>query len=458
MAIARGQGAQKYVDPTAVGTGDFVIAAATDPILKEFYLPAVQDLLNSTRFLLTYIRTNTDSIETTGRYAVGLVRTGRNEGHGYIGEYGFLPDPQQQVHTQYRYRMRSNYGRISITGMSMAASRNGQGAWLRTLENEISGLAEDMQHERNRIAFGNGSGALAVATASSGATITVAYPGGFVNPGPGTQYLRAGMRVALVDASLTFNDIGGANTGTIVSVDDANNQVTLSGTLASAITTTPHALVKAGQTGATGLESTSCENEPYGIAALVNDGNAPSFGANITFPRSTGGGLGENNTWVGDIDASTNGLWRATVVDNNGSPIAFNPDMLEQAENLLAQNSGHTIDAWVTTYGIRRQFLNHLIGQKRYTTLKLDGGWETLEYNGRPLVPDKDCTRGRIYGLNFDSMMRFTLADYQWMEGDGSILHRLPDRDQYQATLFCYDAMGTNARNRNILIRDILDG
>ena len=89
--------------------------------------------------------------------------------------------------------------------------------------------------------------------------------------------------------------------------------------------------------------------------------------------------------------------------------------------------------------------------------MKLDGGWTALEYSGRPLVVDKDCTRGRIYGLDLETLYLFVETDYQWMDADGSILHRLPNFDAYQATLYRYWQLGGDARNRNVIIKDLID-
>ena len=47
--------------------------------------------------------------------------------------------------------------------------------------------------------------------------------------------------------------------------------------------------------------------------------------------------------------------------------------------------------------------------------------------------------------------------DYNWLDKDGSVLHRLPDHDAYQATLFRYSELICRARNRLAVIRDIQD-
>jgi hypothetical protein len=80
-----------------------------------------------------------------------------------------------------------------------------------------------------------------------------------------------------------------------------------------------------------------------------------------------------------------------------------------------------------------------------------------LTYDGRPLVVDKDCTRGRIYGLSLETIFIMSETDYDWMDQDGSVLQRMENTDAFQACLYRYWQMGTDARNRNGSIQDILD-
>jgi len=190
--------------------------------------------------------------------------------------------------------------------------------------------------------------------------------------------------------------------------------------------------------------------EPWGLAAVVDDGNP-------TWPFS-GNASAARDQYVGGLDASAYPIWRAAIVDNGGIPIPFAQDLLQKGMDLVDQIGDGNVGMFMTTHGIRRQYMNQLVSQKRFVgTMSLDGGYSAISYDERPMVVDKDCTRGRIYGLDLDTLMWFMEEDYRWMDEDGSILQRLLDKDAFQATLLRRHNFGTDARNRNLGIFDIQD-
>jgi hypothetical protein len=439
ISTAGGSGFGKYP------TGDnSALATGTTAILKEFYLPAVRDQLNRQTILKRYIRRNTEEI--AGRYGVMALRTGGNEGIGSIAEGGLLPTPGSQQYDQARYRIRYQSARLLITAQSIMSSRNDRGAFTRALDAEIRGLTQDRMHEDNRILFGNGSGVLATVVGVSGSTITVANPGGFTNNGPGTQYLRENMKVGFADdgtAAFRASDVR-----TITAVNHAAGTITVSSNTANVVAGDLMFRTSNDLGGTATLKDSSLCNEPYGLAAIVDNQNIAQYPT----PYVSTGNL------LGDIDASTTNIWNSVVINDTGIAKPFSQDFLQQGEDAVNQVSGSQVDFYITTFGIRRQYLNSLVASKRFpNTMKLDGGWTALEYNTKPLVVDKDCTRGRLYGLSLDSIQMFVEAEYQWDDADGSVLHRLPDYHAYQAHLFSAWSTGTDARNRHFVVKDILD-
>lgn len=440
-----------------------------DAIYKKFYLPAVRDLLNNKKILTRYIRTNTEDV--AGEEAVISVNSGRNEGIGHIYEQGKLPDPGKQQYNTLRYGIKQFYGRILFSGLSQAASKNDRGAFIRVMDGEIKGLARDMQIEFNRIAFGDGSGRLARISAVSTNVYTLELPGGFSqNLGLGTQYIRDGMRVAAIRTDSTSPEVAGywalstnlagvrayyvINTNYSAStcqfsLTPGGSAVTLvdnslGNALAPAANQNWYLFRASESTAAVRMQDTSAWAEPFGLAAIVEDSDP-------TGPFGTA-------NYVGGLSASTNSIWRAAIIDNNSVPVPFAQDLMQQGMDLVDQVGDGTVKMWMTTHGIRRQYVNQLVANKRYVgTMELDGGFSAVTYDERPIVVDKDCTRGRMYGLDLDTLMLFMLNDYQWMDADGSILQRLLDRDAYQATLYRYHQFGTDARNRNVGIFDIQD-
>lgn len=433
------QGFAKYPEATD--------QTVVNEIFKLFYLPAVRDQLNNKRILSRYLRRNREDV--AGEEARIAIRIGRNEGQGFIGERGYLPEPGKQQYRQIAYRMRYDYGRILFTGPAVASSRNKRGAFIQILDGEIRGLAQDMQYENNRVCHGDGSGVLAVVEAVDSGSLTVHFPGGFSNPGPGTQYLRPGMRVSVVlSTGPTFRVIDtNLHAARIIEVNYDSQTIVLAkkdGTAADhSNAVIGDVIVRASQEDENTMTvelDTSFKNEPWGIAGLVDEGaNSQS---------ETPGGINS------DIDA----IWNAPVVDNAGVSIPFHQDMLQRGMDAADIQGDSNVQMWMTSHGIRRTYVANLVEQKRFVgTETLDGGFRAVLYDGIPMVVDKDVIRGRVYGLNLKHMMIFAETDFAWMDADGSILHRVPNYDAYQATLYRYWEMGTDKRNSSVVIKDIED-
>lgn len=449
MTLAGATGATRG---TSLATGVF------NEILKEVYRPAIVDLLNSKTVLARLLGNTGEGIEG-GKYHVGGVRTGRNYGYGYAGEGGRLPDPHHQTNKQYRYEMRYSYGRIKFTGPAASASRSDRGSFVRIMDQEVNGMAQDIQHNDNRIMFGDGSGRLCeINLASTGLGAgpwPVVNPGGIVSTGLGTQYLAPGMRVSVVandtaaipvGTQPTASFAGGFRAGVISAVDYSGGTVTFTSVLTKAAA--QHMYLHIGNELSTDLTGLSFGRglEPNGLAAIVDD-------ADPVFQDATSWDAG-----LGAIDVATFPIWSANIIDNGGVAIPFAPDMFQQGMDLADIASDSMPDMWVTTHGIRRQYLNSLVAAKRYpNTMKLDGGFSALTYDGRPIVVDKDCTRGRIYGLALEAVYKAYETDYDWMDQDGSILTRMADEDAFGACMYRYWNLCTDARNRHVLIADILD-
>lgn len=422
-------------------------------ILKEYYRPGVVDQLNSKTVLARMLKRKTEGIEG-GKKLVLDLNVGRNYGHAHIAERGRLPDPLAQSYVQAEYSMRYGYGRIAFTGQAASASRGDRGSFVRVMDAEIQGLTRDIQHDTNRIMFGDGSGRLCQLVARLSANVySTSNPGGITSTGLGTQYLFPGMRVATVNSDTAAVTVGtaasasfGSNrAGTITSVDKTAGTVTLSSDITLS---TPNYLYLAADIATDSAGSDWARGyEPNGLASIVGDTN-PVFQDGVSGNWVTG---------LGGVPVATYPVWKAPVL-GDGTATPFTPDMLQVAMDLVDKAGDGVVQLWVTTHGIRRQYLNSLVGSKRYpNTMTMDGGFSALTYDGRPLVVDKDCTSGRIYGLDLDTIFLAYETDWDWIDQDGSVLHRLPNYDMFQAAMYRYWQLATDARNRNVLITDVQD-
>ncbi len=432
-----------------------VLNAAISTLLKEYYLPGIHDQLYGLMPLRKKLKKG-NAADYNGKYWVYALHTGRNTGTGYIAENARLPDPGTQEHKTTKYSERYSYGRIKISGPTMGAHKNDRGSFARILDLEMNGLTKDIAFRDNWILFGNGSGRLAqVNGAPAGLTVTLDNPGGIVSTGLGTQYLEQGMRVAAFTAETagvfgapTFRTLDGANrAATITSINYATGTITLSG--ATGLADNDYLYGISDQASDTPVGSTSRGQVPNGLAAIV-DNEDPVFqdGAANNWPEG-----------LGAVDSDTVPLWRATVFDNGGTAIPFAQDMFQQLLDTIAQSANQAkIDEFWATYGIRRQYLNSLVSQKRFTgNGNADGSFGTLTYDGIPIQVDKHCTRGRIYALDYSSLMYCTVQDYDWVDNDGAVLSRMENQHAFQALLFSSWQLCTDARNKNGVFLDIQD-
>jgi hypothetical protein len=111
-----------------------------------------------------------------------------------------------------------------------------------------------------------------------------------------------------------------------------------------------------------------------------------------------------------------------------------------------AEEEGGEISLLLTTRAVRRRYLALVRADGRFVnTMTLDGGFDALEYNGKPLVVDRHCLPNRIYFLDESTLAIYRMSDLDWMDDDGAILSRVSGYDAYEAVLYFYATMGCSA-------------
>ena len=390
-------------------------ASDFDPLLKDYYEPAVQDVLNSKTILLYRISRDEESV--SGRQVIAALRIGRNEGMGFIGSGGTLPDPGQQKWANRKFDVQLGYHRYMFPGPEMAQARNDRGAFLRLMDSELRNGITDNRVEYNRIMYGNGSGALcSVKSNAADPTLTVENPGGYANTSNGTLYLREGMVLIPVSAA---GSTAGRTSRKITSIDPTNETVTFDGATGAS---NGDYLVRASESGKTAPPAINVayNNEPFGLRALADTGNPPTRNLN-------------------NIDATANTWWRGIVKNNGGVARPLTLDLLQETEDELDIWADGTPTVILSSHPLRRAYIDLLESQKRFLKpFRLDGGWRAVAYNDVPWVVDKDCPDGLIYMIDESVLRIYQMSDIFFINRDGSILQRDLDRDMYQATTAHY--------------------
>ncbi len=107
------------------------------------------------------------------------------------------------------------------------------------------------------------------------------------------------------------------------------------------------------------------------------------------------------------------------------------------------RRAGAKTNFLMCSFGVRRAYQNLLTAQKQIVNrLELKGGWKALDYNGIALAADKYVPAGRMYCLDLKDWRLYHMGDFDWLDRDGAMLSRVPNRPAWEATLVRYADIG----------------
>lgn len=413
-------------------------------IMKAVYLPPIQELLNNSTVLLKYLEKEVQ--ETEGLSFNIPLHVSRNEAAGDgRAENGTLATAGKQGYSNVQVPAKYLYSRISISGPVIAATKSNKGSFLRALDAEMRGVAKDTRRSFNRQLHSDGRDVLGFWVSGTGTSIVV--DDGLGNT-QGYDFFQSGAQtVDAIDSDNSTINLAAA-TATRGAVGATGRAVTLSTALNGSVA--PAAgdyFVRSGTftAGGTGRQM-------MGIQGVISAGN----------PTLLAGGLH-------GVTVAAQPDWAAQVIYGTGSSEAtaasgrvdLSFPLMQQVFTAIASNSDYSeqdIKLLLCSYQMRDKYVELCRNERVfYNNMKLDGGFEAVSYNGKPLVPDVHCRHNRIYFICPESMAIFRLADLDWMDKDGSILYRLSggDVDGYGATLFVYQELGCKVRNANGVLLNI---
>ncbi len=397
--------------------------------LKEFYLPRLVSTINEKRILMSRLERDSKSTDVSGRHARLPVNIAPSQAIGARADADggpSLPDPQKQTFVELMVGYAFNYGTVRITHPVMQASKNDRGAFIKAIGAEMDGIRRDLKNDINRQLFGDGTGVLG--RADGGVSSDTALT------------MQAGHKVV----KNSFLDANNALNVTTPSLD---------GIQATAVSGNSVTLASA-QTMADGdyvFRKGSVNNEMMGLLGIVD-----SYAASTTFKQT-----------LQAIDRSEFPEWDAQVFENSGTARAITEDLLDQAIlDTQSSQEGET-SLMVTSPTQFRKIGQLLTPDRRYSpSMELDGGFTAINWAGVPIVWDRDCPRmgqfvnnaadtDMLFGLDESQMMIFQLADWDFDDTDGNVLHRRQDVAAYDATLYYYANLGCMDPSKQFVIRDL---
>lgn len=386
-------------------------------LLKDYYLPPVVEQLNNEVLLLQRLEKRDQ--ELYGNQAIVPLHTGRSGGIGARPESGLLPAPGNQVYKKAVFDLKYLYGRVRVSGPSMAKTASEAGAFLQALKSELDGIRNDLRKDVSRQVYGDGTGIVAALTGGGTGTATLTLSS---DEPLRHGWLYPGMVVDIgTSASPTLEKAG----ATIVSVNIATPSITIDSTSTAAATD------KVFRQGSAGASSAVYEINA-GLQALVS-----------TATNSIGG-----------INKATDVIWD-NLRDTSGGALALDAMMKAFNQQRIA---GGNLTAIVTSFGLQRAFFNLLQSKVQYVTpTKLKGGFESLEFMGMPLIADIDAPFGKMYFLDESTLKVFSNKDWHFLDEDGNVLKWHNDYDEWEAVLARYMNLGASRLNNQMVVSGLTD-
>lgn len=432
----------------ALGTQSLALYSAA---MKEFYLPGLEsELYASTVLLDLFSKKGRKSGEftekdTDGKYVVKFIKTGRSVGVGARAETARLPAPGYPEFNAAKFKPARLWARGSVYGSVLDNTEAG----MDYLAKATADLKEGLKLDINRQLHGDGSGLLATCVSASDSggktTITLLTQANAGSASPavtnsklwnGVQYLKGweGRQVhVLLRSTGAVNSVGVAGDEdtslTIDSVDETNNTVTLSGTVAAAGSiTTDYGIYVAGVwTSTAGSGKTT---EMYGLGAIIATGN-PGFGT-------------DDNGYYGGINRSTVPTWKSNVMSNSGVLRSVSQDLIQQAFDTLDVRIGGKPTVVVGQHAMIRQCANLLLPDRRYVPEPvLEGGWTGFKWNGVPFVPDRDAPPHTLRFIDGEDAELLRERPLDVRDHDGNFLERVANYNRYTFDVYATWQLGS---------------
>jgi len=413
-------------------TGQQVGSTGTyfDDALRIHYQPAIRAQFPQKSILLQNLeKGDAKKIDTSGQFARITLQKALHPSVGAKPEGKPLPNKSYTRLETTDVYMRQNYGRIEITGNVMRASRDNRGAAMKALEVETEAVTKALRNDINRqLGCGNGTGALALANSTF--TTTWALDSllgiGFTTPSSigsevaPTKYFVAGQEIDFGDdaAIATINV-------TAATVTTVNSATGITGSTASGVSDNDYL-----------LRHDAVNSEMMGLRGIIDDSGHLDTLQAIT--RSTSG----------------NAYWKSSVVDygSAAAPATLAESYMQEASTLCEKNDGEVSFVY-TTFGLRDSYVSILQSDKRFVnTTELKGGFKSVDFNGTPLTPDKDCTPYTMYFVDKSTLELYEASPISWANEDGSVLSRVANYDAYEAFLYYYANLGVNNCVKNAVL------
>lgn len=366
-------------------------------LLKNVYSDVIveqQNLAAVARKLFTKAR----GVRLGGdHYEISVRVAGNRAGVGARNSDDSLPTASRQQAKKFLVFDRAEFGVIRVYDKDIQNSKDNKQAFVNHLDDEITQIAKDILKDMNIATYQDGTGILGIVNAGTVASASFVGKTGTAFGNYGTRYMQIGDVIDIWDP--TFVTLRGGTSFTISTIEPTTQTVTFAGG-AVATLTAGDIVVRGGSA-----------NKHYIGLFLATDNSS-----SVTFQ----------------------GLSRATFPNLRGNVISagggLSETQIQQLLSKITRASGESPDRFLVSNNGWDQYL--ALGQslKRYVgTMKLDRGFQELDYNGIPFLLDIDCPPQMLFAIKSDYVQNGVVTPLSWSEEDGSILKWDPGYAAYKA-------------------------
>jgi len=373
--------------------------------LKNYYQGPIIDLINEE--IPIYRACEKVKQGWSGYQVIRPLRTSRNQGVGATSDGGNLPKIGRQTTVQAIIAAKYNYLRFGVTGPMIKASQSDVGSFVRSAAYELEMGYKDLKTELSRQLSWDGTGDLALVSTAAVASTSLVI-GGRTTGETALKY---------IDVNTTFDIVTTA--GVMVASGITVNSIS-SGTAISATATLVLDQPVTASVGHVLIRTGSLNNEVQGLLYALDGATSTVYSVD----RST------NLAYQGNVtDLSTTGN---TVLSIDAMQTPFN-------EGLRRGNVNGYNAVW-TDFTSIRYYQKLLTPDKRYAnTSEGDGTFGSkgkfyLDFNGCPVVPDKDMSLKFMF-LPAEVLKMYELAAMEFADETGSMYIAQTDVDALEVRI-----------------------
>lgn len=377
--------------------------------LKTYYRPAIIPQLDNGSGPMFAALRKTAEFVVGNKFKFGL-EYGRSGGIGARGEYDDLPTPSARKYAQAEAETKTLASRFAITDKVLKTTKDNRAAFVDQVTRQMDNLVIDGNDMLRRMMVGTSTGQMGTVSADVTAAKVVTVVGTIEAFYPGQ----------LVDI-LTDADTKSVDGKEIVDVDYDNSTITFG---ENVTVTEDQIICLAGDYGKemTGLKDIMTATTIYGINRTNNKWFSP------TVYDKYNGGVAQ------DLDS----LWMQTAIDQ------------------IKKRTGEKPNFIVCNDGVKRAYLDEQNAYKHNIDFKdVDGGYRLIAYDDVPITDEKYMDAEIMDFIALKEFILGRLGDWDWMDDDGAIMHRINNKTAYEGTMVMYADLlcmkpASNARIKGI--------